>query len=69
MTKQCPSCGGDCGRTKHGTCQYEAPIHKEVRPPRRVGQEGWDAYNALVDRLLTGTPHQHIEDYLKELGK
>lgn len=22
MTKQCPSCGGECGRTKKSGCQY-----------------------------------------------
>lgn len=25
MTKQCPSCGGDCGHTKAKGCQYNAP--------------------------------------------
>ena len=25
MTKQCPSCGGDCGHTKAKGCQYGTP--------------------------------------------
>lgn len=28
MTKQCPSCGGDCGRTKKSGCQYNTPNPK-----------------------------------------
>ena len=24
MTKQCPSCGGDCGRTAKSGCQYNS---------------------------------------------
>lgn len=29
MTKQCPSCGGDCGRTKASGCRYGVgPIRK-----------------------------------------
>ena len=28
MTKQCPSCGGDCGRTAKSGCQYNTPNPK-----------------------------------------
>ena len=67
MTKQCPSCGGDCGRTKNSGCQYglPKPRHKNYE----VDNSGWAAYNLLVDRLLAGTPHVRVEDYLKGLGK
>ena len=48
---QCPSCGGFC---KKSGCE------RENVPPQN---NGWAEYNALVDRILKGTPYPHIDDW------
>ena len=67
MTKQCSSCGGDCGGTKKTGCLYRGTAPSESQK----------MYNDLIDRILHGTPFVHIEDYfaartewfMKECGK
>jgi len=87
MSKQCPSCGGDCGYTKKHGCQYshaakvdrvatdmielplkliKAILHKHETSVIEVMGEQVKQYNDLVDRILAGTNHAHIDDWLKE---
>jgi hypothetical protein len=31
MDKQCPSCGGNCGRTIKSGCMYDIPVERKSR--------------------------------------
>jgi hypothetical protein len=44
MSKQCPSCGGDCGHTKLSGCQYRA-----VEDVALIGRNAIDEIHRLAD--------------------
>ena len=67
MSKQCPSCGGDCGYTKKHGCQYKGGVEGVATIARnamgKIDLITHD-YNMLVDRVCSLTGHDHVDDAL-----
>ena len=60
MKKQCPSCGGDCGRTKQTGCQYQGRARHELatgeREPIMEIFQNWQSNpaEACIESYLLG---------------
>ena len=45
MTKQCPSCGGDCGRTAKSGCRYGVGPKMNLDEARKTAAKNWTRPN------------------------
>ena len=42
--KQCPSCGGDCGRTKNSGCRYVLSADMDIEQEQRITDLAYDKW-------------------------